>query len=62
MACFQCVEIVDLFSRDATTHGFEDLERRRHADVRSNQHFLELVQQLFVDLLAPGKECVEPFR
>ena len=60
--CFKCVEIVDLFARDAATHSFENVHRRRHADVSRNQSFFEFVQQLLINLFAPGENRVESCR
>jgi hypothetical protein len=55
------VEIVDLLACDAATDCFKNRERCRHADVGGDQDLFELVQKLFVDLLAAGKNSVEFF-
>src|SRR6202008_3400675 len=58
---FQCLEVVNLLSRHTASHFFKNVERGRYTDIRRNQHFFELVQQLFVDLFAPRKNSIESF-
>ena len=46
--------------RDAAANAVEYLHRRRNADVGRDQHFLELIEERFVDLFAALKDSIEP--
>ena len=57
---FQSIEVFDLVARNALADRFENVHRRRDADVGRYEHLFEFVEKRIIDLLTAFEDRVEP--